>query len=54
MITKTLKVNGQLKTLYTEADESLADALRRCLMLTSVKIGCGKGQCGACSIIIDG
>ncbi|CCO22720.1 molybdopterin-dependent aldehyde oxidoreductase [Maridesulfovibrio hydrothermalis] len=54
MIKRTLKVNGVEKFILAEQDDSLANVLREKLGLTSVKIGCGTGQCGSCSIIIDG
>ncbi|WP_320171265.1 molybdopterin-dependent aldehyde oxidoreductase [Maridesulfovibrio sp.] len=54
MIKRTLKVNGVEKFVICDNDESLASVLREKLGLTSVKIGCGTGQCGSCSVLIDG
>jgi aldehyde oxidoreductase len=51
---KGLTVNGQSRTLVVDGDSTLAEVLRKQLMLTGCKIGCGNGQCGACSIILDG
>ena len=54
MIKLNLMVNGAPKQVICESDESLANVLRENLGLTSVKVGCGTGQCGSCSIIVDG
>ena len=54
MIKLTLKVNGIDRQVVCDADTSLATVLRENLGLTSVKIGCGTGQCGSCSVIVDG
>jgi len=54
MINRLLFVNGIQKTVVAEADASLAEVLREQLGLTGTKIGCGQGQCGACSVILDG
>ena len=51
---KTLHINGADRTfIYNPAKDSLADVLRR-LGLTGAKIGCNKGICGACSVILNG
>ncbi|MBQ3276752.1 MAG: molybdopterin-dependent oxidoreductase [Oscillospiraceae bacterium] len=50
----TLIVNGVTRILMCDPEkDSLADVLRR-IGLAGVKIGCGKGVCGACSVILDG
>ena len=54
MISKVVQVNGSPKTLIAPADTSLAAVLREQLGLTGTKVGCGQGQCGACSVIMDG
>ena len=54
MIKKRLTINGVSRTVFCEADEMLADVLRKRLMLTGCKVGCRQGQCGACSIVLDG
>ncbi len=54
MIKKTLHINGTPKTVLAEPDTMLAEVLREQLMLTGTKVGCGQGQCGCCSVILDG
>jgi carbon-monoxide dehydrogenase small subunit len=50
----TMTVNGSKVTVEIEADELLVDVLRDRLDLIGTKIGCNEGECGACTIILDG
>lgn len=52
--TLTLRINGRDFQVKGEADRSLLNVLRNDLGLTGSKYGCGEGQCGACTILIDG
>ena len=47
-------VNGDATEFLCEPDETLLDALRDRLGLTGAKEGCGTGDCGACSVTVDG
>lgn len=46
-------INGDAVDFVCDADESLLDVLRNRLALTGAKEGCGTGDCGACSVILD-
>jgi nicotinate dehydrogenase subunit A len=52
--TISLDVNGTSHTVEIDADTPLLYALRNALLLNNPKFGCGLGQCGACSVIMDG
>jgi aldehyde oxidoreductase len=54
MIKRILNVNGVEKTVNIDENATLADVLRGNLLLTGTKVGCGKGECGACSVIMNG
>ncbi len=54
MIKKEIVVNGIPRKLYVNAKDSLAKVLRNQLCLLGLKLGCESGQCGACSVIMDG
>ena len=50
----TLIVNGDERKVVTDPARSLLDVLREEFHLTGTKYGCGEGQCGACTVLMDG
>ena len=54
MIKKLINLNGISRMVLAAPETSLAEVIREQLGLTGTKVGCGKGQCGACSVIMDG
>jgi len=49
-----LQVNGARRPLHADSERSLLHVLRSDLDLTGCKYGCGEGQCGACTVLLDG
>jgi aldehyde oxidoreductase len=54
MIKRNINLNGVGKTLVSDPEASLAEVLRSQFGLTGTKVGCGSGQCGCCSVIMNG
>jgi aerobic carbon-monoxide dehydrogenase small subunit len=50
----TLTVNGQARTIRVHSMDRLLDVLRNQIGLTGTKEGCGEGECGSCSVLMDG
>lgn len=50
----TLTVNGKEYTVQVDAELRLVDLLRNHLRLLGTKEGCGKGECGSCTVLMDG
>ena len=50
----SLKVNGAVHSMAAEPDTALLYVLRNDLGLNAAKFGCGLGQCGACTVLVDG
>jgi aerobic-type carbon monoxide dehydrogenase small subunit (CoxS/CutS family) len=47
-------VNGRPRQVTTNPDRPLLDVIREDLQLTGTKFGCGEGQCGACTVLVNG
>lgn len=54
MLKKTIFINGVEKHIVVDPEVTLASALRNQFALRGTKVGCGKGECGACSVIMNG
>jgi carbon-monoxide dehydrogenase small subunit len=50
----TLQVNGECYTTFAEVSTTLVDLLRENLQLLGTKKGCDKGDCGVCTVLVDG
>lgn len=50
----TVVTNGKSRTTHTDEDRPLLDVLREDFGLTGTKYGCGEGDCGACTVLLDG
>lgn len=50
----TFKINGEQRTAKVNAKDRLLDFIREDLGLTGTKEGCGEGECGACTVIMEG
>jgi aerobic-type carbon monoxide dehydrogenase small subunit (CoxS/CutS family) len=50
----TLKLNGEIRRVDIEPNDILLDVLRESLGVKSPKIGCERGDCGACTVLLDG
>ena len=48
-----INVNGQTRSVDVEPQETLASTLRYKLGLTGTKLGCNRGECGACTVLVD-
>jgi aerobic carbon-monoxide dehydrogenase small subunit len=53
MATIRFTVNGTARSVDTEPDRPLLEVLREDLGLTGTKYGCGEGECGACTVLLD-
>ena len=51
---RTVIINGEKREIETDPTRRLIDILREDLKLTGTKEGCGEGECGACSVLING
>jgi len=49
-----LQINGRTHSVSADAERTLLSVLRDDLDLTGAKYGCGEGQCGACTVLLDG
>jgi aerobic carbon-monoxide dehydrogenase small subunit len=54
LVNVTLELNGEHRTVEASPWKRLLDVLREDLRLTGTKEGCGEGECGACSVVLDG
>ena len=54
MVSVTLKVNGEERSVPADSNGTLQFALRDDLGLTGTKFGCGQAQCGCCTVLMDG
>lgn len=54
MLKRTVMINGAKTTFVADAEAKLSDVLRKQLGLTGTKVGCGSGECGTCTVILNG
>jgi xanthine dehydrogenase YagT iron-sulfur-binding subunit len=54
LATVALRINGRGHRVLVEPRFTLLDVLRERLGLTGTKLGCGRGECGACTVLVDG